>query len=849
MRFMLSCKQFLICAIYCFLVIGCTTKDPLFCDEQSPCPEGQTCNKNHTCEPSSVDAGPPRDARADRGSADLPDSTLALANGAACSADERCESKICADGVCCNSRCEGPCRTCALIDKRGECALAREGEDPRQDCAGSHSTCAGSCDGHGVCAFPADETSCEPTLCSDGELTLSHCSGAGECETQHLSCGGYACDATGAACRQAGGTVAECTGTFQCVGPYCVNQLSLGESCGENDLACDSTHCVDRVCCQTDSCAPCNVCNRSIPVGQCAPQLDGTGCGQPSCRDGIRSTPLCSSGSCDTVTVSCSPYACNAAGADCLAACGQPQDCAPDAYCELTHCLPKKANGQGCTADQECLSSICTGSEGVCCDSACAGECETCAGLSQCTPRPDDTPCGALVPFCDDTPDESQVKIEQCDGYRNCVAETITTCDPYRCTGQGGGAACATSCAVSSECTSGLCDPVDLESTCVEESKICYVTPTGSATCPGDGTQADPHCAIQLCLNSLKAYVALADGTYPENLIVMADVHLISTGTTSTSPKAKLLPPGSALSGLDINGGHTAYLYGLDLSFPAPSVPPLSSDPGGPLINTDNAEVFIKASRIHRGNKAPCLLNKSSTLTLTDVTIDTCGKRGISSEATELTLKDVLLFQNTEFGIYHDEGPLTMEGVTFRNNSGVSLLTYGAHLSLDRIRAYANDDMVFSLNNSTTGLIANMLAHDNAGSTLVLSNNAAPPLILHLTSSTNTGVEISCDNATTIYNSILWDTDNVMYEGNCNFSFSAVKHIVSGLNNILDDPLFNTNASEPYSLSSNSPCIDAASNTAPVVDAYPALDLAGNPRQVDILPGGKTYDMGAFELQ
>lgn len=837
---------YLIC---CFLSSGCTTKDPLFCDEQHPCPSGQRCNAYRTCEPAAPDATPHRDLSVERGAPDLTDSAPPMPNGADCLVDGDCENKICADGVCCESRCEGSCRSCALAGTGGECVLALEGEDPRQDCTGSPAVCAGSCDGHGLCAFPAGATPCAEPVCAAGELTQSRCDGAGQCVEEKLACGGYACDAAGAACRKSCASGAECTGTFQCVAPHCVNQLELGGECGDNDLACDSQHCVDGVCCFADSCELCNVCDLSPSLGQCAPQTDGTPCGPPTCAAGVATIHQCGSGTCDLQTTDCAPYACNPAGTDCLSACGGEADCAADAYCDATQCLPRKVNGLSCGGAQECLSNICT-VEGVCCNTACAGECETCAGLSQCTPEPDNTPCGNLTPYCDDRPESSQVKVDQCDGARNCVTEVTATCDPNRCIDQGSGPTCATSCAASSECTSWLCSLIGMGN-CIPSVQTCHVVPPGSATCPGDGTLADPFCTIQACLDGPREYVALADGTYPENLVVKSDIYLIATGTTSSAtPRAAIVPPAANTTGIDLTGDHTTYIYGVDLNFPEPSIPPSASDPSGPLIYTDNsASLNLYASRIRRGNKAPCLENKNASVYLNDVRIESCAARGVSSENASLTLRDVVFYKNSGTSLYHDGEKLSIHSATFRNNVGVSLQVFDATLMLYRLRAHANDDTVISLSNNTHGLLANVLSYDNDGSTLVMTNNLSPPLILNMTSVGNTGVEISCDETTTIYNSILRDADTLMSSGDCVFNYSAVKGGGGGQYIFTGDPLFDSSSAEPYSLSASSPCIDGGLDNLPNYSIYLTSDAIGNPRHVDVIPGGSVVDIGALERQ
>src|SRR5690606_34224276 len=61
--------------------------------------------------------------------------------------------------------------------------------------------------------------------------------------------------------------------------------------------------------------------------------------------------------------------------------------CQNDSHCIATHycgpanlCLPRAADGQPCTAANQCLSGFCPSDDLICCASACSGECEACVG-------------------------------------------------------------------------------------------------------------------------------------------------------------------------------------------------------------------------------------------------------------------------------------------------------------------------------------------------------------------------------------------------------------------------------------------------------------------------------------
>jgi len=69
--------------------------------------------------------------------------------GEACVHNYECDSGYCADGVCCNTDCQGECRRCDGVDTvapAGECAYVEAGHDPSLEC-----TSYNSCNGTGAC--------------------------------------------------------------------------------------------------------------------------------------------------------------------------------------------------------------------------------------------------------------------------------------------------------------------------------------------------------------------------------------------------------------------------------------------------------------------------------------------------------------------------------------------------------------------------------------------------------------------------------------------------------------------------------------------------------------------------
>ena len=191
----------------------------------------------------------------------------------------------------------------------------------------------------------------------------------------------------------------------------------------------------------------------------------------------------------------------------CATTCASDADCADGNYCEGAACAPKKAAGVACTEDRSCTSAHCA--DGVCCDKACAGACESCAQTGKtgtCSPAPDGpTPAGhpTCTPYlckvgacgaaC--TTDAECSKGNVCKGGK-CEAD-VAKCSPDKLssTPPGGGAPkscngylckpngdCAIACTSSSDCAPGfLCDAAQCRQptppAATEEAGGCAITP------------------------------------------------------------------------------------------------------------------------------------------------------------------------------------------------------------------------------------------------------------------------------------------------------------------------------------------------------------------------------------
>ncbi len=314
---------------------------------------------------------------------------------------------------------------------------------------------------------------------------------------------------------------------------------------------CLSGLCVDGICCDTTCTSVCQACNvagklgtcSAVPAGNpigarmcggsagCVGTCDGTSslCVQPatgaSCKPAscVGSTFTAAS-TCDatgaciapTTATGCAPYACDVTG--CKTSCASDGDCATGASCRRGLCegvssadagasdtaavaeapapqiadKPTVTEVQRCAKDTECASGHCV--EGVCCDTACADRCHSCALLAspgKCTLEPIGvdlrSDCGAAF-TCTGT----------CDGTGACIgAGKGTMCARNRCTSastgvgptycSGPGAKCADTDVSSFDCTPFVCEPSfgACRTTCVSSNDCAngFVCDVGQKTC------------------------------------------------------------------------------------------------------------------------------------------------------------------------------------------------------------------------------------------------------------------------------------------------------------------------------------------------------------------------------
>jgi len=252
-------------------------------------------------------------------------------NGTACVTDGECGSGFCADGVCCNERCDDVCVSCKLPTTMGTCTPYAAGVDPEMECAaklpppvmdtdaGSTTTdagggaeagdassgdaqveagpgavdaddsdalvintpdggimskpalCGGACSGARSCNYPDKTKSCGTSFCNTRKQVASFtCDGNGGCAIAVGDCAKYTCNDAMGTCQTQCADHVDCQLGFYCDGAthMCVEKKGIALTCATDD-ECKLGHCSSGVCCNT----ACNTaplsCNSTGSVGQC----------------------------------------------------------------------------------------------------------------------------------------------------------------------------------------------------------------------------------------------------------------------------------------------------------------------------------------------------------------------------------------------------------------------------------------------------------------------------------------------------------------------------------------------------------------------------------------------------
>jgi hypothetical protein len=246
-------------------------------------------------------------------------------NGTACVAGTECGTGFCADGVCCNEKCDDVCVSCNLTPTKGMCTPYAADTDPAKECgaklppmaepddAGSSTTdatadaaassndaaagssdaeppasdaavintpdgglmsmpnaCAGACNGARACKFPDKTKSCGTPFCNTKkEVAAFVCDGNGGCGLDLSICTNFTCDDTKGSCRTQCAEHGDCQLGLYCDGAThnCVDKKAISLTC-VTDAECKLDHCSTGICCNTQCDSP-FTCNSSGSVGQC----------------------------------------------------------------------------------------------------------------------------------------------------------------------------------------------------------------------------------------------------------------------------------------------------------------------------------------------------------------------------------------------------------------------------------------------------------------------------------------------------------------------------------------------------------------------------------------------------
>jgi hypothetical protein len=758
--------------------------------------------------------------------------------GAACGQnDKACQSGLCRDGVCCDADCKGACTSCALAGKKGTCS-------PKPD-----------------------DTVCGAATCSGSTKTDKRCK-SGACTALKSDCDPFLCDAKGADC------LAACVGDAQCMPVAFCDGSKLCQPKKANGLGCGGANeCTSGLCelgaCCASACGPAAAC------------VDGAATSTTTLKS-------CAGGTCKTTQKGCGAFRCNAAKTDCLTGCTADSECITNRFCIAGTCQ-KKWNGENCTAAVQCHSNNCV--EGVCCDKPCKdGPCESCtvAGkLGTCSFLPAKSKCPTGDGFkCVNDPGSSYITQQQCPGDKaSCQPGLFVSCDAYKCASL----ACTTSCASHADCSSGLCDlsaVFGTQSECIAAADICHVD--AGAAGPGAGTRKSPYVKIQDCLDkTTKLHVAIADGTYDENVTIARQAALWGTG----APDA-LVKNGSANAGLlkaRIRAASGAAVTVTAKATPRVLLWGLAIERGGAsasgpalvdFMPADPAAEMVLHTCSLGPNSSSCLYSKGavassgarSGLRLEDVHISGCGT-GVYATGSDLTVRRCAMEYLGDHGIlHHDPADLVVEDLHIRHGGAVvaplqaGIWAQDSLLKLDRVRitqCAAKDGI--RLTGSARGVISNIQI-DGVNVGLATHQNSGDVMVANATLVNNKDFQATCplQNSpirTWFYNSILWKIlpaltiAGASYNGACEFHWSQVQlsglalgggQKVLGSNNDHTDPLFDAVSSKDpyYHLKASSPCKDQGVINVPTLSPFPKQDLVGAARVK-----GAGVDRGALETQ
>ena len=292
-----------------------------------------------------------------------------------------------------------------------------------------------------------------------------------------------------------------------------------------------------------------------------------------------------------------------------------PADTAPPpADTAVTDSAPGlRQNGEACTGAGQCLSKFCV--DGVCCNGACAGQCQTCNGpgtLGVCLPISGDpqggrSPCagagGTCGGVCNGTigtactyPGPAVAcgaasctngvaqPTPTCSGQGACTMPATVNCAPYPCAGNvcAGGCSDSNPCSGNNYCQAGKCVPKLARGAACSRADQCV-----------DGQCADGVCCDRACAGACEACNlggSAGTCTYQSGIVCRdsrgdCDPAELCPGNASDCPADKLSSSSTICRGPQGQCDLPESCTGNSVSCPAPG-PILACDAGAPPADT-----------------------------------------------------------------------------------------------------------------------------------------------------------------------------------------------------------------------------------------------------------------------
>jgi hypothetical protein len=270
-------------------------------------------------------------------------SSMLNQSGQACTASDECATDSCLGGFCCSGAC--------LDQGAASC--------------GTNGTCAS---GTGACQrYPAGTSCSNVVACSNAVLTTDNqCDGNGNCseDATAVPCpGGFACSSS-TSCATTCAQSADCASGFTCQVSTHTCIEPAGGACTSNGECsiglCLSGFCCSSACnttglCAVTACAPTTGACRGPVATVCVAQTN-------SCSDSnLTGLSVCDgTGNCKSIPTIACVSTCGPNGCDPCDATDPEPEC-PYGYCDSTrHCQPQQYSGATCTANDMCLSNVCT---------------------------------------------------------------------------------------------------------------------------------------------------------------------------------------------------------------------------------------------------------------------------------------------------------------------------------------------------------------------------------------------------------------------------------------------------------------------------------------------------------